>query len=200
MSGSLNTEIPTLAAITSAVTKARMMGCGMLLAVAGSAQAITLDFEDLNGYGVLPSDYAGLTWDSNWQYYDWSQAPYYASSGEVRIYTHSYGGWIDFGQEVNFLGSWVATANVGQEVFWEGYRDGVKLFESAHLPGGSQAWITVDWRDVDYVRFVSTSYNYFVIDDISYNVPEPSGLALMASGLALAGFVRRARHRRTSAS
>jgi hypothetical protein len=145
-------------------------------------QAAVLDFEDLTGDGSLPPNYAGLSWDPNWTYYDDAQPPYNPSSGVQRIYTHNFGGWIDFGTDVTFQGSWVASLDVGQEMYWGGYDNGVKVFESAHLLGGAQNHLNVNWPNVDYVNFVSTSFNYFILDDIKFNgtnrVPDSSSTAL----------------------
>jgi hypothetical protein len=152
------------------------------LAFLHQTQADVLDFEDLSGAGIVPPNYAGLSWDANWNYYDDPQSPYDPSSGVERIYTHNFGGWIDFGTDVTFQGSWVASADVGQEMYWEGYDNGVKIFESSHLSGGAQAYINVNWPGVDYVNFVSTSFNHFVVDDIKFNrpngVPDTTSTAL----------------------
>jgi len=164
------------------------------LACWSQTQAGVLDFEDLSGFGPLPANYAGLSWDANWNYYDFSQPPYNPSSGVVRIYTHRFGGWIDFGADVTFQGSWVASLDVGQEMYWEGYHNGAKIFESAHLSGGAQNFINVNWPGVDYVNFVSTSFDYFVIDDVKFNhtdrVPDSSSTAVnLALALGLLGLI-----------
>lgn len=136
------------------------------------ASAIVITFDDLHGSGYLPSNYAGLNWGPAWQYFDTVQAPYTASSGSERIYSYSYGGFIDFGKQVVFQGSWLASANVGQQMWWEGYQKGVKIFESQHYLGGSALFINLNWTGVDSVRLMDTADNHFVLDDISY---EPIG-------------------------
>ena len=176
-----------------------------------SAALITLDFEDLSSSGSLPEHYAGLSWDSHWNYYGFYQPPYNPSSGIMRIYSHNYGGWIDFGEEVTFYGSWVATTDAisydeyAQEVYWQGFRDEVLMYTSESLYGGDCGWINVSWEDVDMVRFVSTSFNHFILDDISYDpdpgsapdpspVAEPATLMLIGTGLlGLAGTRKRKR-------
>jgi hypothetical protein len=146
-----------------------------------SAKATTLTFDDLHGAGAMPAGYAGLTWDPQWNYYDAPQPPYNPSSGATRLYTHNFGGWIKFGSDVTFNGSWVASSNAGQQMYWEGYQDGVKLFESIHLAGGAQQYINVNWAGVDEVRFVSTAYDFFIIDDLSFttSVPDSAPTALL---------------------
>lgn len=168
----------------------------LVFGLAASVGAVTIDFEDLNGSAYLPVGYAGLTWDPEWVYYDNYQPPYFASSGDERIYTHNYGGWIKFGQDVTFLGSWVASYDDGQTMYWEGYQDGNLLYTSAALYGGDADWINVVWAGVDEVRFVCTTYNHFIIDDIMYEiggaaVPIPGAIWLLGSGLVGVAGLRR---------
>ena len=53
------------------------------------------------------------------------------------------------------------------EVYWEGYVDGVKLYESEHSKNtNGNGWINVDW-EVDYVKFVASWDNTgFLVDNI----------------------------------
>ena len=71
-------------------------------------------------------------------------------------------------------------------MYWEGYNNGQLVGKSEELVGGAQKFVSVDWT-VDYVKFVSSSYNHFVLDDITYEektaVPEPASLLLLGLGL-----------------
>jgi hypothetical protein len=139
---------------------------GLMLVAHADATVIT--FDDLHGSGFLPVNYAGLTWGPAWQYYDSVQSPYTAASGSERIYSYTFGGFINFGQQVTFLGSWLASSSAGQQMWWEGYQNGVKIFESQHYAGGSQVFINLNWAGVDTVKLIDTEYNYFILDNISY--------------------------------
>lgn len=158
-----------------------------ILSCVSFSQAAVLSFEGLGSNVALPSNYAGLTWDSSWISWDSSlSSEYVPGTGSNVIYSHNYGGWINFGQDVTFQGSWIASANVGQTMYWEGYNNGQLVGKSEELVGGAQKFVSVDWT-VDYVKFVSSSYNHFVLDDITYEektaVPEPASLLLLGLGL-----------------
>lgn len=171
---------------------------------ASQGSDITLNFDDLAGSGALPAGYGGLTWDSYWGYTD-SSSGYSPSSGTEAIYTHNFGGWINFsdyialGKYVTFLGSWVASADAGQEMYWEGYRAGVEVFESVHLYGEVSEFISVEWAGIDKVQFVSTSFDFFIVDDFQFRledaspaVPIPSTILLLGTGfVAVAGLSRK---------
>lgn len=163
---------------------------GTLLACA-NAHAVVLDFEDLSGDGGLPSNYAGLTW-VNWNYYDGSQPPYYASSGFQRIY-NTYGSVpsLQFGADVTFEGLWMAGYSWGQYV--EGYNNGVKIYESAHIANDPSStfgvYFSLGWAGVDEIRVQSPEGNHYIVDDVEYNtasVPD-GGLTLGLLGGAMVG-------------
>ncbi|HXG47077.1 MAG TPA: VPDSG-CTERM sorting domain-containing protein [Methylomirabilota bacterium] len=165
-----------------------------------SSSAITLDFEDLSGSGALPGNYAGLTW-TDWNYYDSYQPPYHASSGAQRIY-NQFGvvPTLQFGQDVTFIGAWMA--GYGYDQYFEGYNNGVKIFESAHIPSTGMPfgqYFNLNWVGVDEIRIQSWSGNYYIIDDLQYRTDlQPSGvpdagstLLLLGSALSVLGVVRR---------
>jgi hypothetical protein len=169
--------------------------CLVILSFTGVARAVVLTFDDLGGWAPLPANYAGLTWESSWWHYDWDNPPYFnPSSYPTRIYTHDYSAWIDFGGDVTFQGSWVGSSPEGQEMYWEGYHQGSKIFESAHLIGGAQQFLNLNWPGVDYVNFVCTSNTgNYIIDNITYNnvVPLPGTLLLLSTGLGCLAIYRR---------
>ena len=117
---------------------------------------VTLGFEDLGpGQDDLPTDYAGITWHEHWDYYSYLQWPLDpSSSGPARII---YGRWIDFGQDVTFLGSWVATFAWGGDKYWRGYDDGILVYESPPLSADAenQGWINVYWPKVSFCTKIS---------------------------------------------
>lgn len=179
------------------MAKLLLMGFMLLCSVA-SASATVINFDDLSGSNFLPVNYAGLTWSTNWNYYDSFQPPYTPSSGNERAYitNNSGNGTISFVQNVTFQGSWIASYDIGQEMWWEGYNNGAKLFESIHLAGGTASFLTLNWAGVDEVRFLSTVGQYNIIDDITFNnslnpVPEPSTFFLLGAGIAGLGFLKR---------
>lgn len=149
----------------------KVLFIGSYVALPGNASEygrVTLGFEDLGpGQQNVPTTYAGLTWDPRWDYYSYLQWPLDpCSSGPARII---YGSWIDFGEDVTFLGSWVGTFAWGGDKYWLGYNDGILVYESPHLTADyiQYGWINVYWTNVDYVELIGSSGSY-AIDDISY--------------------------------
>ncbi|MHC4739425.1 MAG: LamG domain-containing protein [Planctomycetota bacterium] len=155
-----------------------IVSCVVLPVNAVEYEIITLGFEDLGpGQHNLPTDYAGLTWDYRWDYYDYLQWPLDpCSSGPVRLIS---GSWLDFGEDVTFLGSWLGTFGWGGDKYWLGYNDGQVVYESPHIIADEKksGWIDVYWPNVDYIKFIGSSGSY-AIDDISY-IPEPTTLLLL---------------------
>ena len=169
---------------------------GLLITLAlvstASATVTIVNFDNLVGGGAssyLPVGYAGLNWDPHWFYWDWAQPPFNAHSPSTRIATDYYGGWIGFNNPVDFKGAWFS--GVGTDhVYFEGYKNGVKIGQSATLTlSGTPTFLNAGFSTaVDKVVVVCDNWNYFCVDDITYDtstppasVPEFPSLALPAT-------------------
>lgn len=79
-----------------------------------------------------------------------------------------------------------------QTLSFEGWRDGVQVYNSATFETDSApTLITLNWDNIDSLVVNSTGKQW-VMDDFTYSVsavPEPSVLALMLGGLGLVGFM-----------
>lgn len=152
-----------------------------------SAFALVLDFEDLSGQAVMPDGYAGLTWDPNWYYYGWTQPPFNPSSGSYRIYTHNYGGWIEFNELVDFKGAYFA--GTGTTCYFNGYRNNVLIATSGSVTVTSTPYfLNAGFTEpIDKVDIVCDQYNFFVVDDLEF---EPSSMPAPEFGtLAVAALI-----------
>jgi hypothetical protein len=160
------------------------------------SRATTLTFEDLgSATGSVPSNYAGLTW-SNWIHYGQPLPPYNAGSGQVRLFPQDNSGTtgtIQFGQDVTFVGAWLAGHSFDQ--YFEGYNNGIKLFESSHTANdGSNfgQFFTLNWTGVDEIRLQAGSPDQTAFDDLEYNIVESvpdGGSTVSLLGCALLGLV-----------
>jgi len=162
-----------------------------------ASQATTITFEDLTGSGVLPTNYQGLTW-TNWSYYDVPQPPYNPESGVERIYNTDEltSPIVQFGQAVTFTGAWLAGYSTDQ--YFEGYFNGVKIFESAHTANDQSEFglfFNLNWAGVDEIRVVSGDFgglhDYYILDDLTYQtngVPEYGNSAALF-GIGLLGLI-----------
>jgi hypothetical protein len=136
------------------------------------SQATTLSFEDLPGTGSVPSNYAGLTW-ANWVHYDQPLPPFNAGSGQVRLFPQTNTATIQFGQDVTFVGAWLAGHAFDQ--YFEGYKNGIKLFESSHVANDGSNFgqlFTLNWSGVDEIRFQAPLPDQTAFDDLEYNILE----------------------------
>lgn len=182
------------------------------LTLAPAVPAVTLDFEDLTGSGAVPTSYAGIDWSSGWRHYSTPDATYRPNSGSSRIY-NQYGnlGVIRFSEDVTLDSLWIA--GYGNNQFIEGYNNGVKLFESIHMPTGNARFglvLPLNWSGVDEIRVQSSGwgYGYYVLDDLSFTqqappqnllaarIPQPvpdagASIALLGLGMGAVMAVRR---------
>jgi hypothetical protein len=165
-----------------------MLMAGAFLCSITLSQATMLTFEDLPGLGPVPSNYAGLIW-SSWVHFDQPLPPFNAGSGQVRLDPGS-SGTFQFGQDVTFVGAWLAGHATNQ--YFEGYNNGIKLFESPHTANdGSNfgQFFTLNWTGVDEIRVYTGGQAVF--DDLEYNIPgvPDGGSTVSLLGLASLGLV-----------
>jgi hypothetical protein len=146
------------------------------LTITEAAGSIVLNFDDITGYyGYLPVGYAGLNWDPNWLWWGETNYPYTPSSPPTVIYTWNYGGWIDFsplGKPVIFGGAYFAgDVYSNPTVYFEGYRNGTLIGTSNTIsPNDTPTFLAANFtKPVDYVRVVSSTSNYWVMDDLTYS-------------------------------
>ena len=173
----------------------------VLMAVSGvqAAPTTVLNFDDLiNGSSAhpLPVDYAGLNWDTEWFWWSWAQDPYNPSSPDTRIATHNYGGWIDFsplGAPVIFQGAYISGYDL-TTVHFEGYLGAVLVGISPTLvPSSTPTFLAANFGGpVDYVSLVSTDFNYFAMDDVTFQaIPAPGAILLGSIGMGIVSWLRR---------
>jgi hypothetical protein len=188
--------------------KSLLIASTMLLAAPVAATTV-IDFDDLVGFGTVPTNYAGVNWDDNWSFYDSVQSPYNPASGATRIYSNY---------------AKYPVAQPGTVAFYVG--DG-SIFSGAYFAGSSQHSVTIEsWLDgalvgtsaalntsdvptflasgyagsVDEIRIVGNN-GYYVVDDVTFDnlvsvgggVPEPATWAMMLAGFGLVGFAARRR-------
>lgn len=153
----------------------------LLSLVSSASAALTIvNFDDLRGLNNLPAGYAGLTWDPNWWYWSSSSPPFYIPhSPETRIYTFNYGGWFAFSQPVDFKGAWFSGAEPVSTACWfEGYNNNVLVGTSGTVVTmNNPVFLDAGFSEkVDKVNIVCDNYNYFTVDDITYDdggIPSP---------------------------
>jgi len=135
-------------------------------------QTVVLDFEDLQGTGQIPTDYKGLTWDSEWKYYSLLPIPplYYAHSGVSGAYNYNMMSVISFPQPVTFNGAWFSGPSGYSTVQFYGYLGATLVGTSASLAvNPTPTFLAANFPDkVDRIEVHSTTVDYWVIDDFSY--------------------------------
>ena len=169
--------------------KSALASICLLAGLAFVAPAAVISFEDLSGQAALPSNYAGLTWTSGWDYYDWAQPPYNPSSGVVRVYNN--GGTpppgFSFPAPVVFDGAYFAgNSNAQYQLYLSG-----GLVATSGLIGLSStpAFLASGYAGlIDEVRLNVIQQGQFVMDDVTYNgangqIPEPATIGLFGAGL-----------------
>ena len=170
----------------------------VILAFASFAMASTTvcNFDTFTGSGTVPDGYCGITWNSNWNYYDGVQPPYNPSSGLERVYDFVGTATLNFSGAQVFQGAYFSGYGFAAVTF-NLYNGASLVWTSATLaPSGTPTWLASGYSGaVTSVDVVSPSPDFFVMDDVTYggtSTPEPGTLALLATGAFGAfGAVRR---------
>ena len=168
-----------------------------MTAIAASARATVVTFDDLTSDQVVANGYGGINWNGNWTAYSEDQPPYTAESSPYRVYDQSSGGdSFNFSTPVVFNGAYFA-GNAFATVQFQLLLGGSVVATSSILdPSATPTFLASGYSGlVDEVDVLSPSPDFFVMDDVTYSggVPEPAAWALMLIGVAGLGAALRGR-------
>lgn len=176
----------------------------VVLAVSAGAWAspTVLTFDDLSGYGQIPSGYGGFTWAANMGFYDSDQWPYNPASPPERVlfnygsccsYSESLVTWNGPGS-ISFLGAYFSGYSTYGSVYFNLYSGNTLVGTSGLLtPTDVPTFLDSGYAGpVTKIGIVGTT-GYFVMDNFTYDAtPEPGTLVMLGTGaLGLAGMLRR---------
>ena len=164
------------------------------LALAGSANATVVNFDDLSSTGLVADGYAGITWNGDWTHFDFDQFPYTPASPDQRIYDKEDAGF-SFAAPVVFDGAFFSGYDFAP-VHFVLKLGGLTVATSATLaPSDTPTFLSSGYSGlVDEVRVLTPFPDFFVMDDVTFNsVPEPATWTLMIAGFGLVGAVLRRR-------
>lgn len=171
------------------------------------ASATVLGFDDIvgpDGHAAMPLNYGGLDWSgAGMSVYTYAQAPFTAHSGQGRVTTDWTDSWpvastIRFLSPTIFGGAWFAGYG-DSSVRFDLYAGGQLVASSASLRLSEvPVYLDAGWdRAIDTIVVASDFPASYVMDDFSFGsaaqVPEPGSLALLLTGLGVAGALRRRR-------
>lgn len=184
---------------------------GLALSLGASAAAaattIVLNFDDLTGTGLVPTEYGGVIFGDDFSHYDTPATGFPPASGLTTVYANyqKYRPGLEatlsfrFNELVRFDGAFFAGRT---HVAYDFYRDGAKVGSAGHFNLGDHAAYYASGYDglIDEVRLSGNAGNW-VMDDLTYTtgvttaVPEPATWALMIFGFGGAGAALRSRRR-----
>jgi hypothetical protein len=183
-----------------------LVGC----LVFGSANAAVLNFDDINpgaNYVTMSSlgqsNYAGLSWDTDWYVGNTSVSSYGNAAHSGTQYLSNGGNVtnlsVGFGTLFDFDGAWFATPSHSNPAEWVN----ISAFDSLNNLIGTtgevsinstMSWVNAGFSDVAYLN-ITRGDGWFTMDDFTYNssvnVPEPTSIVLFGLGLASIGFSRK---------
>ena len=168
----------------------------LLMCSAAVGNATVLTFDELQGQGPLPTNYAGLVWGNGWDHYDFSQDPYNAFSSPERVYNNGGTPSVAFSTATVFDGAYFAGYGTAS---YSMYLNNSLVHTSGQINlSSTPTWLDSGYgQSVDYV-FLNVDQGRFIMDNFTYNesngnqpVPEPSTFILFGAGLAGVAFLKR---------
>ena len=178
------------------VLKALVGASALVLSMSSSAAVLTFDDLTSASFGVVPTAYAGYTFN-NWTYINNPPYWYPSASGTTILYnTDSSSAEILFGGLVDVDSVFLADYSTSNNVTLQGFAGATLKYTAPLSPvAGSMTQYFINFVGIDRFVFGIPNGQYAFIDSIEVNsstpVPEPVSLLLLAAGGVAMGLSRR---------
>lgn len=175
-----------------------LISCALVAVFSCLASGAVITFDDLSGsIAPIPSNYAGITWDSEWYFWTGDGSTFIPlSAPNLAYFNTTNDGGFDFPSPVAFDGAWF-DGNGSDTVQFNMYLSGSLVASSAILAANPGAMVflasgysgPVDRVQVDIVG----NLDGWTLDNVTYNsgVPEPATFGLFAIGAGVLFALRR---------